>query len=206
MAHKKLEMYVNNVYVSDLIPTNGETANRITSYDGNDRITGNQYNDFIFTGGGDDTVMGGYGNDALHPQGGVNFLYGNEGDDIFQALSAKGTNHMVGGFGNDSYIGHDGTDIFYFEYGKGVDTVQDYYDTTPAQDDGVNTLVLDFKLTDAYFNKAPDGKSLLVGTKADAADGVLSSYVLIENHFVDSHSPVDNFLFTDTPDPLTLGF
>ena len=193
----------NDYYTSTLVPNfaAGETGNAIFAHGGDDVVYGNQYKDYIYGEAGNDELHGGGGDDVLVGGAGTNWLYGDAGNDLLQA-NGSGTNYMFGGAGNDAYVGGSGADHFYFNIGQGTDTVRDIYGADP----GLDTLHLNFRLSDAFFDVSGDGNSLIVTTQSDAADGIYSSYVLIESYF--SHPEyklVDQFAFTDGTYALSFG-
>lgn len=69
--------------------------------DGNDEITGSEFNDYIDGGDGNDVILGGAGADVLTGGLGNDTLFGGEGDDLLEA--AFGANILNGGSGNDLY-------------------------------------------------------------------------------------------------------
>jgi trimeric autotransporter adhesin len=89
-----------NTIVSD-IPNSIEN---VIKGNGNDTITGNQYNNYISAGAGNDLVNGAQGNDTLD---------GGPGNDT-----------LIGGMGDDTFIVDSPTDIVIENPNEGNDTVQ----------------------------------------------------------------------------------
>lgn len=141
---------------------------------GNDRIYGNNEDDIISGGSGNDVLYGGYNNDTIYGNDGNDYIYGD-------GSGALGSDVIAGGAGIDSLEGGDYNDTYIFNFGgDGVDLVYDSsgeYDT--LQIGGVaNVNDLRF-LLGSMINRSSN--SLIVTTKADAADGSLSEFVEITN-------------------------
>lgn len=73
---------------------------------GNDTINGNGGNDILYGGAGDDSLNGGIGRDTLH---------GGTGNDVLNG-------------GDDTYNGANGSDLYLFNRGDGIDTIQECWD------------------------------------------------------------------------------
>ncbi len=92
----------------------------IDSGDGNDTITGTEFDDTIFSGNGNDTVHARGGNDVVDLGGGNDVAFGGEGhDQIFgrngdDELHGEGGNDFLSaGSGDDVGSGGDGEDVIY---------------------------------------------------------------------------------------------
>lgn len=145
--------------------TEAETANSITTGEGDDTITTGGYIDIIAAGGGDnsitagagddtitagegaDTIMGGAGDDTITAGEGANVLSGEAGDDDLSTgrndstvTGGDGDDTIVAGKGDDVLTGGDGDDVI--TTGRGSDTVDAgdgddtiYTDSVDSEDD-----------------------------------------------------------------------
>ena len=82
---------------------------------GDDRLTGGDGADIIFGGSGDDIISG---HDSGYKYSGDsgNWLHGNDGDD--NVSGSEGDDNLFGGFGNDSLFGGLGNDTMYGDTGN----------------------------------------------------------------------------------------
>jgi Ca2+-binding RTX toxin-like protein len=116
-----------------------------------DIILGNDGDDIIYGNGGDDQLHGDAGDTAA----GVDTLYGGDGDDL-----------LVGYGGNDLLGGGAGDDVYVFNIGDGVDTIED-----TAGESGIeNTLYFGAGITkdDLTFVWGADNLRINVGAGGDA--------------------------------------
>lgn len=90
----------------------------VNTHDGDDRIVGSSYREWIDTGDGDDgvtvgdgndDVMSGVGDDTVVGGVGLDRLDGGDGDDL-----------MLGGLGDDTLLGGSGADVLIGGYGRDV--------------------------------------------------------------------------------------
>jgi Ca2+-binding RTX toxin-like protein len=91
------------------------SSNNLYGYEGNDKLTGSAYADYLSGGTGNDTLAGGAGVDTLYGESGGDSLNGGAGDDTL----AGGTENdkLTGGAGNDYLSGESESDTL-----TGVDT------------------------------------------------------------------------------------
>ncbi|KZN59308.1 hypothetical protein N473_03875 [Pseudoalteromonas luteoviolacea CPMOR-1] len=188
----------NDIYISNLVPTGGETANSIMALGGDDQVQGNQYVDYIHGGngndqlwgmGGDDVLLGEAGNDSLNGGSGNDLLLGGEGNDIL--YGDTGSDRLWGGTGDDSYI-------VKTHFSGGVDMIND--DKSPTGQTGFgggNDLLFmkDVALADLFVTR--NGNNLMVTTKADAEDGQQNTGVIIEDFFLGGNNVVEKILTSD---------
>lgn len=88
--------------------TDAETANNITTGEGDDSITTGDYNDTIAAAGGDNTVMAGGGDDTVTAGEGADTIMGGAGDDDITA--GEGMNVITGEAGDDTITTGDDDD------------------------------------------------------------------------------------------------
>lgn len=137
---------------------------KFVSGSGNDSITGNIANNFLWGGAGNDSVWGGAGNDFIRGDQGDDIIYGGNGRDILngnanndkivggggddvlrggagkdQLWGGTGNDVLRGGIGRDKLVGGDGNDTFVFKKGWAVDRVADF-------EDNIDTIRLDSAL------------------------------------------------------------
>jgi len=86
-----------------------ELANKLTSGDGNDVLSGDGGNDILTGNAGSDTLNGGDGNDVLSGNAGADLLDGGTGNDKLDG--GAGADTMWGGDGNDTYYIDDSSDL-----------------------------------------------------------------------------------------------
>lgn len=80
----------------------GSGNDTITGNDIDNYLYGNEGNDILFGHKGSDTLYGGEGSDALYGDEDNDFLYGNSGNDIL--CGGNGINELTGGEGRDIFI------------------------------------------------------------------------------------------------------
>ncbi|MDB5660029.1 MAG: hypothetical protein JWS10_2644 [Cypionkella sp.] len=88
----------------------------VVTGDGNDRITGNDVVNVVYSMRGNDTINSGLGNDKLYGGVGNDLLQGAAGDD--QLSGGRGNDQVNGGVGNDRLNGGTGLDALYGENGN----------------------------------------------------------------------------------------
>ncbi|MDY6861125.1 MAG: hypothetical protein SWN98_17520 [Pseudomonadota bacterium] len=96
---------------------------------GDDNFTGKQGNDAALGGKGDDRLEGGKGADVLRGGGSRDVLLGGGGKDKLDG--GKGSDTLTGGKGNDRMSGGAGADSFVLHKDNGQDVIQDF---DPAED------------------------------------------------------------------------
>ncbi|MEP7301528.1 MAG: calcium-binding protein, partial [Caldimonas sp.] len=100
-----------------------------------DSLSGSSAADVIEGDTGRDTLHGLAGNDDLSGSEGADLLFGDAGDDTLTGGDQDDT--LDGGTGNDLLAGYDGNNTYRFGLGDGQDTIDSYYDPSPAKN---NTL------------------------------------------------------------------
>ncbi|HYH21076.1 MAG TPA: calcium-binding protein [Azospirillum sp.] len=184
--------------------------NTIYAYAGNDTILGNTDTDWIDAGEGDDAVASGGGNDSVYCGNGNDYADGQNENDVLVGEAGNDTlfggnnnDTLLGGPGNDMLIGDEGSeagqdllsggagtdyleggnynDRYFFTFN--ADGRDEVYDTSGEYDwphiGGVSNLTaLAFYRGNALGFSSND---LIVTTTADASDGVLSEFVLIDD-------------------------
>ncbi len=148
---------------------------RIYAYDGDDVITGSNFNDWIRAGSGDDTVNAGSGNDVI---------FGGLGNDIIDGDA--GNDRILGEAGNDTITGGAGSDTLMFQ-------VLDGEESDNAGGNGTDTW-LDFHLgnttTDDQADKI-DISDLLVNYSGDGSAASLSDYLSVNSDGTDTTIRID---------------
>jgi len=91
-----------------------------------DEIHGLAGNDWISGGAGDDALHGDAGNDILLGGPGHDLMVGGDGDDRLEG--SEDSDVLDGGPGYDHLAGGAGDDIYIFDRGYGIDTIQEYAD------------------------------------------------------------------------------
>ena len=171
-----------NAYITEgtnLSETLDESAasmgQRIYAYDGDDVITGSNFNDWIRAGSGDDTVNAGSGNDVI---------FGGLGNDIIDG--GAGNDRILGEAGNDTITGGSGSDTVMFQ-------VLDGEESDNAGGNGTDTW-LDFHLgnttTDDQADKI-DISDLLVNYSGDGSAASLSDYLSVNSDGTDTTIRID---------------
>lgn len=176
---------------------------------GNDTLNGGTGDDILSGGAGADIIAGGSGSDWAYYSGsaegvtvnlsdgtatggeaegdvlsGIENLRGSEladtliGDNGNNILSGGGGDDILfSGLGEDTLIGGEGSDIFYFN-ATGMATISDTSGTN-------DILYFDgFASTDIGYLQ--NGNDLIFYTQADAADGTLDTYALLDDWFTTS--------------------
>ena len=150
-------------------------VSNLYAYDGDDVITGSNFNDWIRAGSGDDTVNAGSGNDVI---------FGGLGNDIIDG--GAGNDRILGEAGNDTIIGGSGSDTVMFQ-------VLDGEESDNAGGNGTDTW-LDFHLgnttTDDQADKI-DISDLLVNYSGDGSAASLSDYLSVNSDGTDTTIRVD---------------
>lgn len=144
---------------------------------GNDELWGEDNNDIISGGDGNDSLVGGNNNDTLNGNAGNDVLYGDyysseTGQDILSG--GAGSDTMYGGVNNDTYIYNFNADGFDFVYDAAGD-----YDTLRVN--GVSNISQIEVHRGSVIGESDN--HVIIYTDADAADSVLSEYVLVANYF-----------------------
>ena len=162
--------------ISELIDqSTASMGQRIYAYDGDDVITGSNFNDWIRAGSGDDTVNAGSGNDVI---------FGGLGNDIIDG--GAGNDRILGEAGNDTITGGSGSDTLMFQ-------VLDGEESDNAGGNGTDTW-LDFHLgnttTDDQADKI-DISDLLVNYSGDGSAASLSDYLSVNSDGTDTTIRID---------------
>lgn len=112
----------------------------IDTGDGDDGVTVGDGNDDVMSGAGDDTVVGGVGQDRLDGGDGDDLMLGGLGDDTL--LGGSGADVLVGGYGRDFIDGGTGNDLMIgatvdFDAGlmSGLSDVRDRWLSAAANDE-----------------------------------------------------------------------
>ena len=93
----------------------------VTGTDGDDEISGVNFQNIIDGGAGDDVILGGGANDTLTGGAGNDRLVGSNGDNTLDG--GAGNDIIVSAGQNDVLIGGEGDDTFLFEYYSSATTV-----------------------------------------------------------------------------------
>ena len=142
----------------------GTIIEKFVSGFGNDSITGNSANNFLWAGAGNDSVWGGAGNDFIKGDQGNDIVKGGGGKDILngnanndklvgggnddvlrggggkdQLWGGTGNDVLRGGVGRDTLVGGAGNDVFVFKNGWAVDRISDF-------ENNIDTIRLDSAL------------------------------------------------------------
>ncbi len=88
----------------------------VTTLDGDDRVLGGSFNEWIDAGAGDDGVTVGDGNDDVVAGAGDDTVFGGVGEDRLNG--GDGDDLILGGLGNDSLLGDTGSDVLVGGYGR----------------------------------------------------------------------------------------
>ena len=88
----------------------------VTTLDGDDRVLGSSFNEWVDAGAGDDGVTVGDGNDDVIGGVGDDSVFGGVGQDRLDG--GDGDDLMLGGLGNDSLLGDAGADVLVGGYGR----------------------------------------------------------------------------------------
>lgn len=98
-------------------PANGKAT--LVGNDGNDNVSGSEFDDTLHGGNGNDTLHGQDGDDRILGRGQDDELRGGFGNDTI--LGAGGKDTILGGAGNDSLMGEAADDSI--QAGSGSDTI-----------------------------------------------------------------------------------
>lgn len=159
-----------------IVSAKGNVSGRLEGGAGNDRFTvsGQAMEVYELAGGGKDTVLtsGSYSLLAL-TEGEIEILkaIGRKkadlvgSDEANRIIGNKGANHIDGDLGNDIVTGGKGRDVFYFEDGRGHDTVTDFVDGQDRFEVGQWTGVDDFGDIKAMMKVK--GKDIWIDSGAD---------------------------------------
>lgn len=128
----------------------------ITGADGNDSLRGGQGNDVIQGSGGNDLVNGNLGNDTVDGGDDNDIVRGGQGDDSLNGGSGNDT--LFGDLGLDTLTGGSGSDIFVLQVGKGIDTITDF---RPGEDTFGSETEIDVNNLQAV----PNGNDTLITDK-----------------------------------------
>ncbi|AWJ82346.1 hypothetical protein TSH58p_02115 (plasmid) [Azospirillum sp. TSH58] len=184
--------------------------NMLFGQGGNDDILGNTDADYIDGGDGNDTLYGSFGNDSLYGGSGADTLYGNDNNDLLSGdigddflYGGNNNDTLYGGAGNDTLFGDYGSDIGLdvLAGGAGNDVLYGGYDNDnylyTCNSDGIDLISDSHGDYDRLRMNGPtapnqleyyrastfggDSNDLLFFTKADAADGTISEYIIIDD-------------------------
>lgn len=122
-----------NDKVTDFKPTDSKDIDSIGNAL-NNKIDGNNGENFLVGGAGNDTLKGYQDQDILIGGTGKDKLKGGSGDDFLEGgsdrdtlIGGSGKDFLNGGSGSDKLIGHSGADIFAFSSPfDGVDKIKDF--------------------------------------------------------------------------------
>lgn len=170
------------------------SADSINGMAGNDTVRASGGNDTVYGGAGDDDLYGQNENDLIYGQDGSDWMVGGENNDTLSGGNGRdfifgdyddgsgiGTDRLSGGAGDDDLYGGGASDYYIFNFGTdGADYI---YESSGDYD----TLIINITYGDlGVTDGGAIGESLndlLIYSQADAADGVLSHYVLVKDHF-----------------------
>lgn len=88
----------------------------VTTLDGDDRVLGGTFNEWVDAGADNDGVTVGDGNDDVIAGVGDDTVFGGVGED--RLAGGDGDDLMLGGLGNDSLLGDGGADVLIGGYGR----------------------------------------------------------------------------------------
>lgn len=188
----------SNYYVSNLVPTGGETANAIHALGGNDTIFGDSYVDYIFGGDGSDLLYGLGNNDVLDGDAGNDTLYGGAGDDF--CIGNNGNDVFYGNAGNDTLYGGVDSDRYYYTKSEGgIDIINDDKSETAATGYGGGTAdyVYFTDVTAADLRFYGSGNNLIITDVNDVADGFLDTGVVVEDFFLGGNNLIERIYGSD---------
>ena len=153
-----------------------DSAGHKLGTDDDERLSGNQYANYLYGGKGNDRLYGGEGSDILDGGAGNDHLYGGEGSDI-----------LDGGAGNDLLDGGSKErDTYLFRAGHGKDTVSDY----AIEDKDADTLRFSgAKAADSRYRR--EGSHLIVNAYGE------NDAVTLNNYFHGDNYQRYNFQFED---------
>lgn len=140
--------------------------------DGNDNLSGDEYNNTYYGGKGDDYLYGDRGND---------FLFGEDDNDTIKG--GDGDDYLDGGAGNDVMDGGNGNDTYRFGFGYGSDVIRE-----GKTGQGLDTIEMapDVRASDLTFSRSgivnilitlTDGSTLLIENMGNTDQNYLNSAV-----------------------------
>lgn len=156
---------------------------------GDDTIYGSMYMDTLDGGTENDTIYGNDGDDNLLGRAGNDSLYGGNGNDALWggSVDTTGGDILDGGAGNDRMYGGRGNDLYIHTLNGGVDTINDGKSETLANGYGGGTTDIikftDISAADLRGYRPAGTNNLWLLSAADAADGIMSDGVIIENFY-----------------------
>jgi len=173
----------------------GETGNSVSLLGGNDTFYGSSYTDIVTGGDGDDVLYGYGGGDILIGGNGVDQIHGGDGND--NLTGGAGNDTIWGDLGNDVMSGNAGNDSYVHTAGSGVDTIAEDLNEagTPGFGSGTDTLYYGANAADIGLYQS--GNTLWVTTVADAADGIISDGVQVQNFFSNTNSRIEYIVTAD---------
>jgi len=160
------------------------TANDITTGDGDDTVTGGDYNDTIVTGKGDDTITAGDGVNTITSGRGNDVITSGDGDDVIDAgagddniTAGDGDDKITTGTGDDTVSAGAGDDLIAtaslsvddsFDGGAGTDRLSTTTGTiTSTSAASVNSALID--VVDDVAPTLTGIESLYISINADAS-------------------------------------
>ena len=156
------------------------TSPTLNGTTGNDTLTGDKENNFLFGGNGNDALSGGDGDDVLFGDDGNDTLSGDKGDDILfgglgnDTLSGgDGKDILQGGVGNDLLTGGKQEDTFVLAAGQGTDTITDFDKDLIGLSSGLSFGSLSFS-----------GNNILFGNEVLATLTGVNTTTLTQSNFV----------------------
>ena len=187
---------------SSLVLGPGETAHSISGNSLDNQINGSGITDYIYGGGGNDQVWGNNGDDVILGESGNDNLYGGNGNDLL--LGGEGNDILIGNNGNDRLWGGTGDDIYYITTqdtgvnGLHFDSVNDDLSAAgnPGFGGGTDTVFLS-DVTSAQVSLHRFGDDLVISTKDDAADGSLTSGVILDDFFLGGNNVIEKLQTSD---------
>ena len=144
---------------------------------GNDILWGNVGADLIRGSNGNDIINGGPGNDELRGENDNDTIYGGDGDDLL--VGGSGDDTLIGGAGSDTYVTGLGNNIIIEGSSSDINLIQ--------LDVGVDFSGLEFIFS--LFD--PQNFDLTINIP------VVSSSILIQDHFAAPDSGIDEIIFSD---------
>jgi len=142
----------------------GETANDITTGEGDDVITGGAYIDSIAAGDGDNEISAGAGDDTVTAGAGDDTIDGGEGDDTL--TTDKGDDVLTGGDGDDTLNAGRGDDVL--DGGDGDDIIITGAGTDTVDGGAGNDVIISTNLDSEDVIDGGEGVDILAGGALDA--------------------------------------
>ncbi|KZN40342.1 hypothetical protein N483_17470, partial [Pseudoalteromonas luteoviolacea NCIMB 1944] len=154
--HDAVEQFIRTEDISGYSPETlgivyDLTSGRAIPTEGNDKIQGNENNNYLFGLGGDDWIFAGAGND---------FLGGGLGNDELNAGS--GNDILDGGSGNDRLEGGLGSDTYIWGYGSGNDQIWNFGYSLSEDNSDIDKLVFKQGVTASDLTWVRDGDDLKI--------------------------------------------